>query len=207
METNLAYQETWREEIVGGEAVMTAPAASAHNRVKNNISEIFTHYLRSKPCEYLPDGEGLILAEGTDEYIPDGMVVCDPEKVRHDCVYGAPDLVIEVLSPGTAKNDRGRKKETYERCGVREFWIVDPANRVLEQYVPAAPGARNSRDAGEAPGAPDARRFTLREVYHKYSPLERKRMKREELDAIVTEFRCTLFDDLTIRVEDVFDRV
>lgn len=189
MEDNLAYQYEPNEELIGGEAVLMAPAVSSHNRVKNSIAAIFTHFLRGKRCEYLPDGEGLILEADTDEYIPDGMVVCDPAKVKYDRVYGAPDLVIEVLSPGSAKYDRGRKLNTYERCGVREYWIVDPAGRMLEQYVLSGG------------------RFTLRDVYHKYSPPECERMKREELAAIVTEFRCTLFDDLIIRVEDVFDRV
>ena len=189
MGTNLAYKEDWREEIIGGEVVMMAPAISAHNRIKRNISTMFDVFLKGKRCEYLPDGEGLILAENVDEYIPDGMVVCDPDKVGLDAVRGAPDLVVEVLSPGTAKRDRGHKKDLYEKYGVREYWIVDPRNLAVEQYI-----------------LTDGR-FILREVYHKYSDWELSRMKPEERAGIVTAFKCSLFDDLTIRVDDVFDRV
>lgn len=189
MNGNLAYKDEWPEEIIGGEVVMMAPPKSAHNRIKRNISTIFDVFLTGRRCEYLPDGEGLFLAEDEDEYIPDGMVVCDPEKVREDGVYGAPDLVLEVLSPGTARYDRGRKWNVYEKCGVREYWIVDPVSRTLEQYI-----------------LTDGR-FALRDVYHKYSARDWERMKPEERDAVVKEFKCSLFDDLTIRVDDVFDRV
>ena len=50
-------------------------------------------------------------------------------------VWGAPDLVIEVISEGTAKNDRIFKKELYERCGVSEYWIVDPPSKSIEVYT------------------------------------------------------------------------
>ena len=189
MNSNFAYKEDRREEIIGGEVVMMAPARSDRNRVKLNIAGIFYAFLRGKKCEYLPDGEGLILAEDEDEYIPDGMVVCDPEKIGRDVVRGAPDLVIEVLSPGTVKNDRTHKKDVYEKHGVREYWIVDPRSLNIEQYV-----------------LTDGR-FVLRDVYHKYSEQEWERMKPKERDAIVTEFKCSLFDDLTIHISDVFERV
>lgn len=189
MNDNLAYKEEPAEELIGGQVVLMAPAVITHNRIKNNIAHRLTGYLSGRRCEFLPDGTGLILAENEDEYIPDGMVVCDPEKVGWDAVHGAPDLVIEVLSPGTARNDRGRKKDMYERYGVREYWIVNPADRTLEQYV--------LHDG----------RFSLDGVYHKYAPRETARMKPEERDALATEFPCAIFDDLTVRLDDVFDRV
>ena len=189
MSDNLAYKLDRNEEVIDGVPVMMAPARSSHNRVKHKIAWIFESFLNGKRCEYLPDGEGLYLEEGAEEYIPNGMVVCDPEKVTEEGVFGAPDLVIEVLSPGTAKYDRGRKKDMYEKHGVREYWIVSPRDLTIEQYI-LADG-----------------RFTLREVYRKYSGWEMKRMDPEERAAIPTEFKCSLFDDLTIRVDDVFDRV
>ena len=117
------------------------------------------------------------------------MIVCDPDKVRDDGVYGAPDLVVEVISPGTAKYDRGRKKDMYEKYGVREYWIVNPADRVIEQYL-LTEG-----------------RFILHEVYHKYTQRDLDRMKPDERAAVIESFKCSLFDDLIIQVDDVFDRV
>ena len=62
---------------------------------------------------------------------PDVLVVCDPAKITEKNIQGAPDLVVEVLSPGTALKDMREKKLLYERSGVREYVVIDP----LEEYV------------------------------------------------------------------------
>ena len=185
---NLAYKEEPRTEIIGGKVVALASPSIDHSRVTHNIDLIFGNFLRGKPCEYFPDGVTVELSED-ERFIPDGMVVCDPDKVGKNVVHGAPDLVIEVLSPATARNDRGHKKDTYEKRGIREYWIVNPRELSVEQYV-----------------LTDGH-FELRNVYHKYMAWELEYMKPEERTAIVTEFRCSLFDGLTIRVDDIFDRV
>ena len=185
---NLALKEEPLEELIGGEVVMMAPPASNHNRIARNLSGIFVPYLRGKKCEYFGDHEGVFLADG-EEYIPDGLIVCDPDKVKRNGVYGAPDLAIEILSPGTAKNDRGRKKDVYEQSGVREYWIVNPADMTIEQYL-----SQNGK-------------FVLNDVYRKCQDYELEDMAEEERAAIVTEFRCSLFPELLISVEDVFDHV
>ena len=193
MNENLAYQytsdsEPWREELIGGTWVAMAPAVTDHNRIKLNISSLFWSYLGDRECEVLPDGEAVFLTDN-DYFIPDVMVVCDPDKVRKDGVHGAPDLVAEVLSPGTAKRDRGYKKDVYERSGVKEYWLLDPAGKSLEQYL--------LRDG----------KYHLENVYTIYPEWMKKRMKPQELAAIQTEFKCSLYDDLTIRLEDIFRRV
>ena len=114
MNGNLAYKLESEEEIIGGEVVMMAPATLNHTRIVRNISRIFDTYLQGRPCEYFPDGAGLFLEDETEEYKPDGMVVCDESKSKDKGVYGAPDLVVEVLSPSTARHDRGHKKDIYE---------------------------------------------------------------------------------------------
>lgn len=184
MQTNLAYQEEFREELINGEIVAMSPAASNHNRIGGNIYYLFRKYLEGKLCEPFGDGEAVYLTE-TDHFIPDFMIVCDLDKIKGDGVHGAPDLVVEVLSPGTAKNDRGRKMEVYGKCGVREYWIVSPNEKTVEQYI---------QDSG---------RLVLSGVYFvppDYTP-------EKELAGIAKEFRCSLFDDLTIRLEDIFLRV
>ena len=188
MENNLAFREPPRYEIIDGKVVMMAPAVSNHNRVALNIANIFYNYLEGKPCEFYQDGEGLYL-ENEQEYIPDGMVVCDPSKDHGDGIYGAPDLVIEVLSPSTARYDRMNKKNAYERHGVREYWIADPANRIMEQYV---------LEEGK---------FVLRGIYAQCQEMELRRMTEEEKAGLVTEFQCAVFDDLTVRLDKIFARV
>ena len=126
MNGNLAYQEDWREELIGGKLVAMSPRpAFNHNRISENIDFIFRGYLRGKKCTPLGDGYDLYLDEN-NHFIPDFMIVCDRDKIQMDGVHGAPDLVVEVLSPSTAQNDRGHKKEVYAKCGVREYWIVSP---------------------------------------------------------------------------------
>lgn len=188
MESNLAY-EYQEEEIIGGKVVMMAAPALNHTFISGNIFGIFRDYLRGKRCTPIPDGAALFLEDGREEYRPDGMVVCDPDKLKTDGVHGAPDLVVEVLSPSTGRYDRGRKMRTYEKHGVREYWLVSPEARTVEQYV---------LEDG---------RFAVRDVYTHYTENELRRMKEADRAEVVTEFQCTLFDDLTIKLEDIFYRV
>ena len=95
----------------------------------------------------------------------------------------------EVLSPSTARYDRGRKMQVYARCGVREYWIVNPSDKTVEQYFL------------------EGERFVLHDTYSIYPDWMLEKMKPEERAAVVTEFRCSLFDDLTISLQDVFARV
>ena len=190
MNGNLAYlqNDVW-EELIDGKVIAMSPRPTTdHYHVSFNIAYIFTTYLRGKRCTPFGDGVDLYLTE-TDRFIPDGMVVCDTEKIKRDGVHGAPDLVVEVLSPSTAKHDRGRKKQVYEQCGVSEYWIVDPANKTLEQYL-LQQGA-----------------FTLHEVYAIYPDYMLDKMTEEERAALPASFRCSLFEDLDLVLEDIFDRV
>ena len=176
------------EERIDGRLVAMAPAASNHNLIAGNIFGLFWQYLRGKRCTPFGDGTALYLS-GTDYYIPDMMVVCDPEKVKWDGVHGAPDLVVEVISPRTVKYDRGRKKDVYESSGVREYWIVSPREKSIEQYL-----------------LTDGK-FVLSETYTLYPDYELEAMTEKERAQAVTEFQCSLFADLNIRLEDVFARV
>ena len=188
IEGNLAYQIAPETEIIGGKVVMMASPKLKHLFISGNIYAIFHDYLRGKKCVPIHDG-GTVFLEDGEEYRPDMMVVCDPDKLGKNGVNGAPDLVVEILSPSTARHDRGRKKDAYERNGVREYWIVDPSNRSIEQYI-----LENGR-------------FALRDIYTKYTEEAFADLDDEEKAAVVTEFHCSLFDDLTIRLGDVFYRV
>ena len=77
-----------------------SPPSLNHNFISGNIYNIFSNYLRGKRCTPIADGTHLFLTK-RERFIPDGMIVCDPDKLRPDGVHGAPDLVIEVLSPST----------------------------------------------------------------------------------------------------------
>ena len=186
MNTSLAYKEEYvKEELINGQVVLMSPQPSInHVNVINNISILFGNFLKGKTCQSFPDSAAVFLTE-KDYFGPDVMVVCDPDKVKYNGVYGAPDLVVEVLSPSTAKRDRGYKKQVYEQCGVREYWLVNVAEKSVEQYL-LAEG-----------------RLELAEVY----TLPPDYLTEEEKEPYITEFKCSLYDDLLIKLEDVFDRV
>lgn len=185
MSDNLAYQEERREELIDGKLVMMAPASPGHTYVADGILTIFRHYLKGKSC--IPFGDGvLVYLTDKDKFVPDVMVVCDRSKIKPDGVHGAPDLVVEVLSPSTAKNDRTHKKNVYERCGVPEYWLVSPVEKFIEVYW---------LDDGK---------YVLHDVYALRPDWVLEQMTDDERSAVVREFKCHLYDDLTIRLEDIF---
>ena len=146
MNSNLAYQEEWREELIGGEVVAMAPATPQHNYIAGNIHYVFKHYIRQKKGKCIPfqDGTAVRLSE-ENSFIPDFMVVCDRSKISTNRVYGAPDLAVEVLSPSTAKNDKWHKKNVYESSGVPEYWIVSPREKSIEVYLPRKSGRQMAK--------------------------------------------------------------
>ena len=186
MRDNLAYQEERREELIGGKPVAMAPSPTwGHMSIAGNLYRIFGNYLHGKRCTPIQDGFDLHLTE-KDVFVPDMMVVCDRDKIKRNGVHGAPDLVVEVLSPGTAKRDRGYKKNAYEAGGVPEYWIVEPSNRSVEVYL-----LENSH-------------YVLDNIYTLYPAEELEEMTEEEKALVATEFKCHLYEDLIIRLEDIF---
>lgn len=103
MNTNLAYQEEIYDEMINGQIVLMSPSPMAnHVYAAGNIYRIFADYLKGKICTPFPDRFDLYLSE-KDRFEPDMMIVCDPNKIKSRGVYGAPDLVVEVLSRSTSK--------------------------------------------------------------------------------------------------------
>lgn len=189
MTGNLAYQyedEIWDEMIDGKIVAMSPRPAVNHNIISGNIYHIFKTYLSGKKCVPFGDGTDLYLTP-KDRFVPDGMIVCNRDKIKPKGVYGAPDLVIEVLSPSTAKNDRGYKKRVYGTCGIPEYWIVSPSEKAVYVYL--------LQD----------RKYNLDNVYSLYPDYMLTKMTEEEQAAIPTEFQCSLFSDLVIRLENIFE--
>ena len=187
MSDNLAYQEERREELIGGVVMMSPRPSFNHNQVSYNIATLFANYLRGKKCTPIADGMDLYLDED-NRFVPDFMVVCDTEKLKPDGIHGAPDLVVEVLSPGTMRNDKTHKKTVYAKCGVREYWLVNPADKSVEVYYT------------------DRAEFVLHDIYALRPDWELAQMTEEERAALETHFKCSLFDDLDISLEDIFYR-
>lgn len=139
----LTWDENDRYEIIYGDAVMMSPPLRIHQKVSAEIFKQISSFLEDKPCEvyYAPFGVRLFEQDGdspddVDTVVePDISVVCDHSKLDDYGCKGAPDMVIEILSPSTLRHDRIVKLDLYQRAGVREYWIADPQNRSIEVYL------------------------------------------------------------------------
>ena len=138
----LTWGENERIEIINGEAFMMAPPSRAHQKISGEIFRQLANYLAGKKCEvyaapfavrlFEQDGDS---PEDVDTMVePDVSVVCDPSKLDDRGCKGAPDLVIEILSPSTRRHDRMTKFTLYQQAGVREYWIVDPTNKDVQSF-------------------------------------------------------------------------
>ncbi|MGD9870585.1 MAG: Uma2 family endonuclease [Thauera sp.] len=139
----LTWPDDARYELIDGEAFLMAPAPLIeHQEVAGDVYHQLRNQLDGKPCRpYIaPVDVRLPRKEETDDAIdtvvqPDVLVVCDPSKIDRRGVRGAPEWLLEVLSPSTAAHDQIAKRRTYERAGVREYWLVHPGDRTLTVYV------------------------------------------------------------------------
>lgn len=184
---NLAYQEEPRCELIAGTLVAMSPSPTVnHGQIIENLHLIFGPYLKGKIWRVFLDNVDLHLSED-DRFIPDFMIVCDPTKIKEKGIYGAPDLIVEILSPSTRRNDKGIKKDTYARTGVNEYWIINPTDKTIEQYY---------LEDGS---------YVLQDIYGIYTDSELDGMTDEQIEEIATHFQCHMFDDLDISVRDVFD--
>lgn len=135
---NLAYKDDnclkEKTEMIDGRIYMMSPRPRVtHALACTNIVREFGLHLRGKICTAFCDGVDVFLDE-KNRFVPDVMIVCNPDIIKEDGIHGAPDLVVEVLSVTTAKNDKGRKKDIYAKAGVKEYWLVDTWNKSVEVY-------------------------------------------------------------------------
>lgn len=139
----LTWPEDVRYELIDGDAYLMVPAPDvAHQEVAGEIYHQVRLALKSKPCRALiaPIDVRLPKFNEDDNRIdtvvqPDFLVVCDEKKLDRRGVRGAPDWIVEVLSPSTASHDQIKKRQLYERHGVREYWLIHPIDRVLTVYI------------------------------------------------------------------------
>jgi len=128
-----------RYELIGGKAYMMSPSPSpAHQEISVELLFQLRGFLEGKPCKvYSAPFDVRLNADKKDDTVvqPDLSVVCDKKKIDDKGCNGAPDMVIEILSPSTASHDRIKKFNLYAVAGVREYWIVDPDEKSLQVCV------------------------------------------------------------------------
>lgn len=142
----LLWQFEDRLELIKGKIFKMSPAPNTtHQRISTKLQGNLFIYLKDKSCDLfsapfdvrLFDVKKSIVANG-DIYTvvqPDLCVVCDGTKLDEKGCLGAPDLVVEILSPGNSQKEMYNKFLLYQECGVREYWLVDTDRKAVLVYV------------------------------------------------------------------------
>ena len=134
---------TWtfadRVELLRGWIARMSPAPNRfHQQVQQNLNFALARHLQGQKCKLYPTPFDVSLprtAGGETVVQPDLCVICDLAKLTEQGCTGAPDLIIEILSPGNSKREVRDKYALYEESGVREYWLVDPLDRHVLRYV------------------------------------------------------------------------
>jgi Uma2 family endonuclease len=124
-------------EIVEGELYVTPPPNIEHQRISRELEFILLAFLRRERRGEILDAPVGVRLSDEDVLEPDLLVVLreNADRVGEQVIDGPPDLVVEILSPGTARHDLGPKRAKYEEAGVPEYWIVDPVSKSIEIQV------------------------------------------------------------------------
>ena len=125
-------------EIIGGKKFMAPSVAPAHGKIIMRIGTVVENHLHANNLgDVFPDDVDIHFPDGT-LFEPDLVVVLKNNSAIIDWrrgIYGAPDMVVEVLSHSTRKRDLTIKKDTYEANGVREYWIINPWMKSIDVYL------------------------------------------------------------------------
>ena len=110
---------------------MSPGPTSRHQMISSELHGALHSYFKGKSCRLFPAPMDVKLSD-EDVVQPDLLVVCDPKQIARTHIEGAPALVVEILSEGSAAHDRIRKSALYARAGVKEYWIVTPHPAIVE---------------------------------------------------------------------------
>ena len=130
-----------RMELIEGEILLQTSPSLRHQEISGRLYLIFSQYLRGKSCKavYAPFDVHFFKPEFKDPDVcqPDLLIACDLKETLNEKgqYMGTPALVAEILSPGTRSRDMVKKLKTYMLSGVQEYWLVDPDQNILLQYV------------------------------------------------------------------------
>lgn len=137
MEDIYALPDGQRAELIDGQMFMMAPPTYKHQRLVAQFTKLIGQYIDSQngSCIVLPAPFAVNLHADDETYVePDISVICDKSKLSDRGCEGAPDFIIEIVSPSSRRMDYSTKNALYSEAGVREYWIVDPAKERTTVY-------------------------------------------------------------------------
>ncbi len=137
----LTWDESERWEIFESVPHMQAAPSRIHQKISGEMHRQFANYLHGKSCEVYPAPFCVRLDAEKEDYAvrnvvePDITIVCDKSKLDEKGCKGAPDMIIEIVSPSTGKIDKIIKFNKYEKAGVRVYWIVEPDQKLVSIFT------------------------------------------------------------------------
>lgn len=139
----MEWDDGKRYELYDGMPVAMASPSDVHQLVSSELNRQLANFLLGEPCKVYAAPFDVRLFDMDDDrpedskYVlqPDLMVVCDKSKADRHGIHGAPDLIIEILSPSTQERDWREKFTLYQKAGVREYWVVDPVGRFVAAHI------------------------------------------------------------------------
>ena len=134
-----AWDDESRWQLIDGVPYLMSAPSRTHQRILGELFNQLYNFLDEKPCEvYIAPFDVRMNALGDDDddvFQPDILVVCDETKLDDKGCNGAPDMVIEIISPSSAHLDKVLKFKKYQHVGVREYWIVDPTDKTVTVFL------------------------------------------------------------------------
>ena len=133
-----ALPDGQRVELIDGEIYDMAPPNTRHQRLVHFFDRVIGNHIQNNngECEVFPAPFAVFLNEDNKNYFePDISVICDKTKITDRGCNGAPDWVIEIVSPSSKPRDYNIKLFKYRNVGVREYWIVDPETGITSVYA------------------------------------------------------------------------
>lgn len=130
--------ENVRAELIDGQLYYMAAPSRVHQEILGFLFNTIFNYINSQkgPCKVYPAPFAVKLFEDDNKTVvePDISVICDPDKLTDQGCTGAPDWIIEIVSPSNSSHDYIRKLNLYADAGVKEYWIVDPLSKKIFVY-------------------------------------------------------------------------
>jgi len=134
-----SWDDDNRYELIDGEVFMMSAPSVEHQGISGELFRQIANYLVGKKCRVFAAPFDVCLSGKGDEddtvVQPDILVICDKTKLDKQKCNGAPDMIIEVLSPSITKHDKLIKFNKYKQAGVREYWIADPVDKSVVVHI------------------------------------------------------------------------
>ncbi len=123
-------------ELINGKLIYMPSPNNTHQNVSNNLASYLTRHVKENKLGIVRTAPRDVHLGKDNIFQPDLMFISNERKqILKEWVYGSPDFIVEILSPGSKQKDRGEKMEAYAKHGVQEYWLIEPYEHLVETYI------------------------------------------------------------------------